>query len=100
MNTPCLELVVFKIKDPANARKARRLAQDAVKHYEGFLSWSAYEGAEDETLFADVVQWRDLPAAKAAADAIVKDPQFAAVMKEIDGIVTMSHFNLDRTVPA
>ena len=100
MNTPCLELVVFKIKDPANARKARRLAQDAVRHYEGFLSWSAYEGAEDGTLFADVVQWRDLPAAKAAAEAVLKDPQFTEMMKQIDGIVTLSHFNLDQTVAA
>ncbi|MCX2723065.1 hypothetical protein [Roseibium salinum] len=43
MNTPCLELVIFKVKDADKARIARRAAQETVKHYEGFISWTAYE---------------------------------------------------------
>ncbi len=98
MTEPCLELVVFKVKDASKARLARQAAQDVVKHYDGFISWSAYEAHEDANLFADVVMWRDLNAAKAAAEMVMKDPGFAAVMAEIDGLVTMSHYQLDRTV--
>ncbi|MEJ8474063.1 hypothetical protein [Roseibium algae] len=100
MTTRCLELVVFKIKDAGKAREARRLAQQAVKLYDGFLSWAAYEGTEDASLFADIVEWRDLEAAKAASDMVMKDPRFAALMKEVDGIVTMSHFNMDQKIAA
>lgn len=98
MSDPCLELVVFKVKDADKARVARRAAQDTVKTYDGFLSWTAYESDEDRNLFADVVLWKDLASAKAAAEKVMKDPGFAAVMAEIDGLVTMSHYHADRTV--
>lgn len=100
MTEPCLELVVFKVKDTDKARLARRAAQDTVSTYDGFLSWTAYESCEDTGLFADVVLWRDLSAAKSAAEKIVKDPGFAAIMAEIDGLVTMSHYKADRTIQA
>ncbi|WP_428644055.1 hypothetical protein [Roseibium sp.] len=100
MSEPCLELVVFKIKDAEKARLARRTAQDTVKTYDGFISWTAYEGHEEENLFADVVMWRDLASAKAAAEKVMKDPAFAAIMAEIDGLVSMAHYHADRTVTA
>jgi len=99
-NPGCLELVVFKVKDPSKASSARHAAQDAVKNYDGFISWTAYQGAEDTTTFADLVMWRDLSSAKSAAEMVLKDPEFASVMKAIDTVVTMSHFNEDRTVTA
>ncbi|MEP3047528.1 MAG: hypothetical protein ABJL55_11340 [Roseibium sp.] len=98
MPTPCLEIVIFKVKNIDNARIARRIAQDTVKHYDGFISWSAYEAKEEIGHFADLVMWRDLKAAKAAAEKVVKDPDFAAVMAEIDGLVSMAHYQLDRIV--
>lgn len=100
MSEPCLELVIFKVKDADKARIARRAAQDTVKHYDGFISWSAYESCEDRNLFADVVLWKDLDTAKAAAQKVMKDPGFAAVMAEIDGLVTMSHYQIDQMVEA
>ena len=100
MSEPCLELVIFKVKDAEKARIARRAAQDVVRHYEGFLSWAAYESCEDRNLFADVVLWRDLETAKSAAQKVMKDPGFAAVMADIDGLVTMSHYSADRIVEA
>jgi quinol monooxygenase YgiN len=100
MSSHCLELVVFKVKNRANARAARRAAQDVVRHYEGFISWSAYEACEDEQLFADVVMWRDLDCAKAAAQKVLKDSGFKAVMAEIDGLVTMAHYAADQIVEA
>lgn len=100
MSEPCLELVVFKVKDAARARIARRAAQEVVKHYEGFLSWSALEASVETNLFADIVLWRDLDCAKAAAAHISKDPGFSALMAEIDGLLTMAHFETDRTVEA
>ncbi|WP_269582486.1 hypothetical protein [Roseibium sp. Sym1] len=100
MSDPCLELVIFKVKDADKARLARRAAQDTVKAYEGFLSWTAYESDEDNNLFADVVLWKDLETARKAAEKVMKDPGFAAVMAEIDGLVSMSHYHADRTVTA
>jgi hypothetical protein len=100
MSDPCLELVIFKVKDANKARIARHAAQDTVKSYEGFLSWTAYEADEDNNLFADVVLWKDLETAKKAAEKVIKDPGFAAVMAEIDGLVSMSHYHADRTVTA
>ena len=100
MTEPCLELVVFKVKDAEKARIARHTAQDTVKHYDGFISWTAYESCEDRNLFADVVLWRDLASAKEAAEKVMKDPGFAAVMAEIDGLVSLSHYQADRTVAA
>ncbi|MDN3718994.1 hypothetical protein ACFFVJ_06685 [Roseibium salinum] len=100
MNTPCLELVIFKVKDADKARIARRAAQETVKHYEGFISWTAYESHDEAGQFADVVVWRDLGSAKAAAEKVMKDPGFAALMAEIDGLVSMSHYRADRMVEA
>jgi quinol monooxygenase YgiN len=100
MSKPCLELVIFKVKDTDKARIARGAAQDTVKNYDGFISWTAYESCEEKNLFADVVLWRDLKTAKEAAEKVMKDPAFAAIMAEIDGLVTMSHFKADRVVEA
>lgn len=100
MTSPCLELVVFKVKDPAKAATARRAAQDTVRHYDGFLSWTAYVACEETNLYADVVLWRDLASAKTAAAKVMEDPAFAAIMAELDGLVTMGHYHADRTVTA
>lgn len=100
MTHPCLELVVFKVKDKDKARLARRAAQDIARHFEGFVAWTAYEGVEDEGMFADVVFWKDLACAKAASDKIMSDQTFAALLAEIDAVVTMSHYAPDRTVEA
>ncbi|MCV0428799.1 MAG: hypothetical protein K5905_25375 [Roseibium sp.] len=100
MTGPCLELVIFKVKDADKARIARRAAQDTVKQYDGFISWTAYESCEEKELFADVVLWQDLTTAKEAAEKVMKDPGFAAVMAEIDGLVSLSHYQADRTVEA
>ncbi len=98
MTEPCLELVVFKVKDVDKARIARRAAQDTVRTYEGFVAWTAYESIEDEALFADFVLWKDLQSAKAASDNIMADPVFAPILAEIDGIVTISHYAPERSV--
>nr|WP_319387100.1 hypothetical protein [uncultured Roseibium sp.] len=100
MTDPCLELVVFKVKDKENARLARRAAQDIARRFEGFVSWTAYASLTDENLFADVVFWKDLDCAKAASEKIMSDQTFAALLAEIDGVVTMSHYAPDRAVEA
>lgn len=100
MKEPCLELVVFKVKGTANARLARRAAQDTVRNYEGFISWTAYESVEDEGLFADMVLWQNLECAKKASEMVMKDPAFTAILAEIDGVLTISHYTADRVVEA
>ncbi len=100
MTDPCLELVVFKVKDKEKARLARRAAQDIARSFEGFVAWTAYEAIEDQSAFADVVFWKDLDCAKAASEKIMSDPTFAALLAEIDGIVSMAHYAPDRTVEA
>ncbi len=100
MSDPCLEVVIFKVKDSEKARVARRAAQDTVKHYDGFISWTAYESCEEKNLFADIVLWKDLTTAKDAANKVMKDPAFVAIMAEIDGLISMSHYTADRVVEA
>lgn len=100
MSDPCLEIVVFKVKNPEDAKRARRAAQNAVRTYEGFISWCAYEALEERNLFADLVLWRDQDCAKRAATRVVRDPEFAALLAEIDGLLTMSHFRAEAMVEA
>lgn len=100
MTHPCLELVVFKVKNKDKARLARRAAQDIARQFDGFVSWTAYEAVEDDGMFADVVFWQDLACAKAASEKIMSDQTFAALLAEIDAVVTMSHYAPDRTVEA
>ncbi|MEQ8782211.1 MAG: hypothetical protein RIE06_21325 [Roseibium album] len=100
MSDPCLEVVIFKVKDSEKARVARSAAQDTVKHYDGFISWTAYESCEEKNLFADIVLWKDLTTAKDAANKVMKDPAFVAIMAEIDGLISMSHYTADRVVEA
>ncbi|MHA7773110.1 hypothetical protein [Roseibium sp. M-1] len=100
MCEPCLELVIFKVKDADAARHARRKARDTVQTYDGFLAWTAYEAAEDGNLFADLVLWRDLASAKRAAARLAKDPVFSALLAEIDGLVSFAHYHADWTVEA
>lgn len=100
MTDTCLELIVFKVKDPGQAREARYALQTAVKPYEGFLSWKAYEGAEEPNLFADLIEWKDLKSAKAAGEKVMQASDFKAVTDEMDGLVTVSHFILDRSIKA
>ena len=100
MTHPCLELVVFKVKNTEQARLARRAAQDIARQFEGFVSWTAYEAVEDEGMFADVVFWKDLACAKAASEKIMSDQAFAVLLAEIDAVLTMSHYAPDRSVEA
>lgn len=97
---PCLELVIYKIKNPADAAKARRAAQEAISRYDGFLSWAAWEGEDDPHLFADIAMWESLEAARAAGERVRTDPDFAGLMSSIDGLISMSHYRLDRTLVA
>ncbi|GAA0782262.1 hypothetical protein E1180_00405 [Roseibium denhamense] len=98
MSTPCLELVIYKIKDAEKARAARRAAQELVKTYDGFLSWTAYDACEEAGLVADAVLWRDIDCAKRAGDRVMKHPVFAGLMAEVDGMVSMAQYQADRTV--
>ncbi|SHL68472.1 hypothetical protein [Roseibium suaedae] len=98
--SPCLELVIYRIKNPTDAAKARRAAQDAISQYEGFLSWAAWESEDDAKVFADVAMWESLEAAKAAGERLRSDPVFGAFISALDGIISMSHYRLDRQVEA
>lgn len=100
MSEPCVELVVFKVKNAEAARIARRKARETVTAYEGFLAWTAYEPAEDGNLFADLVLWRDLGCAKQAAARLARDPNFSALLAEIDGLVSFAHYHADWTIEA
>jgi hypothetical protein len=100
MSEPCLELVIFKVKNVEAARYARWQAREIVSAFEGFLAWTAYKAAEDGNLFADLVLWRDLRCAKEAATRLAKDPLFASLLAEIDGLVSFAHYHADWTVEA
>lgn len=100
MSDTSIELVVFKVADVATARLARTAAQDLVRGYPGFVSWTALEGVEETGLFCDFVVWADLESAKTAAAKVMADPGFAAYMASINAVVSMSHYSVWRRMAA
>ena len=90
MTQPFIEFYVYKVKDPSAAGAARQSAMDAVKSYDGFLSWRGLASIDEPNLFVDYVEWKTPAAAKSAHDAFADDQRTKDFMAAIDSMVTMS----------
>jgi hypothetical protein len=89
---PCTEIVVYKVKNRLEAERARLAARTVMAGQAGFRSWQALSGQEDELIFADIVVWETLEAARAAALAFPREPGCAAFMAQISDVVSMGHY--------
>ncbi len=92
------ELVTFKVKDPEQTKLERRKALTAAKNLPGFVKATALINHENANHFADLVEWESIEAAKSAAEMVMKMPEFAPMMEQIESVEGMHHFNIDHVV--
>ncbi|MGJ8527467.1 hypothetical protein [Maritalea sp.] len=98
MTNHVFELVTFKVKDPEQTKLARRDALAAAKKLPGFVKATALINHEDPTQFADLVEWESIEDAKSAAEMVMKIPEFAPMMEQIETVEGMNHFNIEHVV--
>jgi hypothetical protein len=95
MTTPCFEIVTYTIGDSDGADQARRKAQELLAAFPGFIAWTAFSGTEGSSNRADLVVWRSVADAQAAAQAVGTDPGFADFRASITGVTSMGHYTTD-----
>lgn len=95
MPKPCLEIVTYKITEPAEADHERRLAAGIAAKLPGFAGWLPLTGSTDSSERADVVGWTSLEAAHDAGKQVGSGEQFAPFRRTIDEFKGMGHFALD-----
>ncbi len=86
------EVVIFKLNNDADRTQFLAAAQatfDVLAGYEGYISRQLSESAEG--VWVDVVYWRDLPSALAAADVLMSDPIGQHFGSFIDFASTIMH---------
>ena len=92
MTTPCIEVVVYKVKNAETAATSRRAMRPKIEGLAGFLGWHAVTSADDPSLFTDILTWASLAQARAAAAHVMSDPACAPFMAEIVEVVSMGHY--------
>lgn len=92
-HTSVAEIVTFRLipgTAPAAFLVTARATEAPLRAQAGFLRRRLTHG--DDGLWTDFVEWRDLASARAAARAVMAEPDFAPFMALIDGpTVTMRH---------
>jgi hypothetical protein len=92
MSGHCIEVVVYRVKNPQTAEMRRRAARPHVEAYPGFLGWHAVTSADDPNVFTDILTWKTVGDAKAAAAKLSADPSCTPFIAEIAEIVSMGHY--------
>jgi hypothetical protein len=92
MTHHCFEIVCYRVRDVKAADAARQAAQARLQTFAGFVSWTAFSGAEDPLGRVDLVEWLSLDEAKAAAKAVETDPAFTDFMASVASVTSMSHY--------
>jgi hypothetical protein len=92
MTTPCIEVVVYKVKNAETAGAARRTMRPRIEAMPGFLGWHAGTSADDPLLFTDILTWASLAEARDASAKVMADPGCAPFMAEIAEVVSMGHY--------
>lgn len=92
MGQHCIEVIVYKVKNPQAAEGKRRSMRHRVEAFPGFLGWHAVTSADDPAVFTDIVTWKSLAEARAASARVMTDPECAPFMAEIAEIFSMGHY--------
>lgn len=88
-----LEIAICTVTNKPAAEAARQAAMESVRHYPGFISWRALTSHGDGNMVADLVEWENIEAARAAAQKVHADPAFQPYMKEIVTVAVIEHFD-------
>ncbi|WP_223671131.1 hypothetical protein [Kangiella shandongensis] len=90
-----LEVAVFKVKDEfvKDINELRNQLKKGLENYPGLQEFCGYLPVSDN-MFADIVKWDNLEAAKAAAKAFEQGaPEFLPYMNAIESVEFMGHFD-------
>ena len=87
-----LELAVCIVLDKPAAAATRHRAMQAVSRYPGFISWRAVDSCETSGMFADLVEWETLEAARSAGERVRVDPEFVPYAATISAVMLVQHF--------
>lgn len=87
-----LEIAVFDVDAPAHFDALQRGMHARLATYEGFIAALPLKGHHDTRLRADVVLWASHRAARAAAEAMKKDPAAGSFMAAIAKIRVFAHY--------
>ncbi len=95
MSYPCYEIVTYSVSDSSTADVARSEARRRLEAFPGFIAWQAFHGAADPAARVDVVIWRSLEAAEAAAAEVGTAAEFASFRASIKNLSGMDHYRMD-----
>lgn len=95
MSYPYYEIVTYSVSDPTAADAARNETRRRLEAYPGFIAWQAFHGAADPAARVDVVVWRSLEAAEAAAAMVGSAAEFASFRASIKNLSGMDHYRMD-----
>jgi hypothetical protein len=87
-----IEIVVYRVKEAASGEALRRSMRPVLAGMKGFLGWRTLTGVSEDVLMADIVEWRSLDDAKAAAEIVHSDPKCKAFMDATESLVTFEYF--------
>lgn len=87
-----LEIAVCTVADPAEAHRARIRMMSAIRTFPGFVSWRQLSAHDKPGLIADLLEWENHAAAKAASERLRGNPDFACYMAAITSVALMQHF--------
>ena len=99
MMNPCYEIVVYDVRDTADADRERILAMECVKMLPGFLSWIPLTSINEESQRTDLVTWATLDDALNTAHLVGNAPQFSNFRATVSRVVTMGHYSTSSKQP-
>lgn len=91
MTDICVEMVVYRVQNPAQAADARISAMKILANYDGLISWRALESIDEIGLFVDIAEWQSHEHAKAANEAFGRDDRLKGLISSITEMVAMTH---------
>jgi hypothetical protein len=89
--TPVLEVAVFTVRAPESFPAIQRQTHDLFAALDGHRTGLRLRGMTDG-LFADLVAWDSLEAARQASNTAREDPRFAALMASIAELKLYAHY--------
>jgi hypothetical protein len=96
MSYPYYEIVTYSVSDPSAADMVRNETRHRLEALPGFIAWQAFHGAADPAARVDVVIWRTLEAAQAAAAMVGTAAEFESFRASIKNLSGLDHYRMDR----
>lgn len=86
-----LEVAVFTVREPRSFDAVQRRTHDDLATLRGYRRGLRLRGLS-EGVFADIIAWESLEAAKRASALVQEDPRFAPLVSAIDQLRLYAHY--------